>query len=67
MRDCRGFLISNTLLGCGAKGTIKGVGVVVAKEDSPKFTEKGSLQRLRKKISKHIFRGTMDDVDALAF
>ena len=46
---------------------IKGVDVFVSKEDSPKFTEKGSLQRFRKKISKHIFRGTMDDVDALAF
>ena len=46
---------------------IKGVDVFVSKEDSPKFTEKGSLQRFRKKISKHIFRGTMDDVDVLAF
>ena len=46
---------------------IKGVDVLVSKEDSPKFTEKGALQRLCKKISKHIFRGTMDDVDALAF
>ena len=52
----RYFAMSNTLLCSRQHVLLQGIDMLVAHDDGPQFSEKVALQRLGKKIGKHLLR-----------